>query len=150
MRTQIRTVTGTSAGGNEVSFIDQGFENIAIDNENKLSTPRLLCSAINETNRLSELPLNRSVTLGVTLISANSNLSPVIDVQNGVIIYERSRLNKPILDYVKDGRSQHHLVILILRFTLVIKLILKIQQPHLKVLVSAFEMHQQISEHSIN
>ena len=49
MRTQIRTVTGTSAGGSEVSFIDQGFENIAIDNENKLSYPRLLCSAINET-----------------------------------------------------------------------------------------------------
>ena len=55
---------------------------------------------------MTELPLNRSVTLGITLISANSNLSPVIDVQNGVIIYERSRLNRPILDYVKDGRSQ--------------------------------------------
>ena len=106
MRTQIRTVTGTSAGGNEVSFIDQGFENIAIDNENNLSYPRLLCSGINETERLTDLPLNRSVTLGITLISANSNLSPVIDVQNGVIIYQRSRLNRPILDYVKDGRSQ--------------------------------------------
>jgi hypothetical protein len=106
MGTQIRTVSGTSAGGNEVSFIDQGFENIAIDNENELSTPRLLCSKINETNRLSDLPLNRSVTLGVQLLSNNSNISPVIDIQNGVIIYKRSRLNKPILDYVKDGRSQ--------------------------------------------
>ena len=106
MGTQIRTVSGTSAGGNEVSFIDQGFENIAIDNENELSTPRLLCSKINETNRLSDLPLNRSVTLGVKLLSNNSNISPVIDIQNGVIIYKRSRLNKPILDYVKDGRSQ--------------------------------------------
>ena len=52
MRTQLRTVTGTSAGGQELSFIDQGFENISIDNENKLSTPRLLCSQINEINRL--------------------------------------------------------------------------------------------------
>ena len=33
-------------------------------------------------------------------------MSTVIDIQNGVIIYKRSRLNKPILDYVKDGRSQ--------------------------------------------
>ena len=106
MRTQIRTVTGTSAGGSEVSFFDQGFENININNENKLSTPRLLCSQINEINRLTELPLNRSVTMGVTLISMNTNLSPVIDTQNGVIIYERSRLNKPILNYVEDGRSQ--------------------------------------------
>ena len=106
MRTQLRSVSGTSAGGNEVSFIDQGFENIALDNENNLSTPRLLCSEINEINRLTNLPLNRSVTMGVTLITANSNLSPVIDLQNGVIIYQRSRLNRPILDYATDGRSQ--------------------------------------------
>ena len=46
------------SGGNEVSFIDQGFENIAIDNENTLSTPRPLCSEINEINRLTNLPLN--------------------------------------------------------------------------------------------
>ena len=106
IRTQLRTVTGTSAGGNEVSFLDQGFENININNENKLPTPRLLCSQINEINRLTELPLNRSVTMGVTLISMNTNLSPVIDTQSGVIIYERSRLNKPVLNYVEDGRSQ--------------------------------------------
>ena len=138
MRTQIRTVSGTSAGGNEVSFIDQGFENIAIDNENKLSTPRLLCSGVNETNRLTELPLNRSVTLGVTLISANSNISPVIDVQNGVIIYQRSRLNRPILDYVKDGRSQSpsgdpHSAVYISN-----QIDLKNPATSLKVLVTAF------------
>ena len=62
MYNQIRTVSGTSAGGNEVSFIDQGFEGITINNENKLSTPRLLCSEINEINRLTDLPLNRSFT----------------------------------------------------------------------------------------
>ena len=105
LTTQIRTVSGTSAGGNEVSFIDQGFENINLDNENKLSTPRLLCSEINESNRLTNLPLNRSVTLGMTLSTDSPNISPVIDIQNGVIVYQRSRLNKPILDYVKDGRS---------------------------------------------
>ena len=105
LTTQVRTVSGTSAGGNEVSFIDQGFENINLDNENKLTTPRLLCSEINESNRLTNLPLNRSVTLGMTLSTDNVNISPVIDIQNGVIVYQRSRLNKPILDYVKDGRS---------------------------------------------
>ena len=102
---QIRTVSGTSAGGNEVSFIDQGFEFVEIDNENKLSTPRLLCSQINEVNRLTELPLNRSVTFSTTMATTSQNLSPVIDIQNGVLIYQRSRLNRPILDYVKDGRS---------------------------------------------
>ena len=106
LTTNIRTVSGTSAGGNEVSFIDQGFENIILNEENRLSTPRLLASRVNEVNRLVDLPLNRSVTLGVTLESLESNLSPVIDTQNGVIIYSRSRLNKPVLDYVKDGRTK--------------------------------------------
>lgn len=138
IRTQLRTVSGTSAGGNEASFIDQGFENIALDNENKLSTPRLLCSEVNEINRLDNLPLNRSVTMGVTLISANSNLSPVIDLQNGVIIYERSRLNRPILDYAIDGRSQTtsgdpHAAVYISN-----QVNLKNPATSLKVLISAF------------
>ena len=138
IRTQLRTVSGTSAGGNEASFIDQGFENIALDNENKLSTPRLLCSEVNEINRLTNLPLNRSVTMGITLISANSNLSPVIDLQNGVIIYERSRLNRPILDYAIDGRSQTtsgdpHAAVYISN-----QVNLKNPATSLKVLVSAF------------
>ena len=106
MYNQIRTVSGTSAGGNEVSFIDQGFESVTINNENTLSTPRILCSEINEINRLTDLPLNRSFTFSCIMASSSSNVSPVIDIQNGVIIYERSRLNRPILDYVKDGRSE--------------------------------------------
>ena len=28
-----------------------------------------------------------------------------IDIQNGVVIYQRSRINKPILNYVEDDRS---------------------------------------------
>ena len=135
---QIRTVSGTSAGGNEVSFIDQGFEFVEIDNENKLSTPRLLCSQINEVNRLTELPLNRSVTFSATMATVSQNLSPVIDMQNGVIIYERSRLNRPILDYVKDGRSQNpsgdpHASVYISN-----QVNLKNPATSLKILVSAF------------
>ena len=135
---QIRTVSGTSAGGNEVSFIDQGFEFAEIDNENKLSTPRLLCSQINETNRLSELPLNRSVTFSVTMATVSQNLSPVIDIQNGVLIYQRNRLNRPILDYVKDGRSQNssgdpHAAVYISN-----QVNLKNPATSLKILVSAF------------
>ena len=91
--------------GSEYILLEKIIENINLDNENKLSTPRLLCSEINESNRLTNLPLNRSVTLGMTLSTDSVNISPVIDIQNGVIVYQRSRLNKPILDYVKDGRS---------------------------------------------
>ncbi|BCU96967.1 MAG: hypothetical protein CM15mV14_0970 [uncultured marine virus] len=66
---QIRTVSGTSAGGSEVSFIDQGFEDVAINNDNDLSTPRIVASERNESTRLTALPKNKSFTLGLTLNS---------------------------------------------------------------------------------
>ena len=44
----IRTVSGTSVGGSEVSFIDQGFEDVAINDNNELTTPRIVASDRNE------------------------------------------------------------------------------------------------------
>ena len=101
---QIRTVSGTSAGGSEVSFIDQGFESIELNEQNDLSSTRIVASEVNETNRLTNLPKNRSFTLGITLNSNDSNLSPVIDTANMTMIYGRNRLNNPVSDYAFDGR----------------------------------------------
>jgi len=101
---QIRTVSGTSAGGSEPSFIDQGFESIELNEQNELSSTRIVASEVNESNRLTDLPKNRSFTLGVTLNSADSNLSPVIDTANMTMIYGRNRLNDPVSDYAFDGR----------------------------------------------
>ena len=102
---QVRTVSGTSAGGGEVPFIDQGYEPVTLNQPNILTTPRLVCSRVNENTRLTGLPLNRSFTLGVKLETADPNLSPVLDTLNATVVYQRSRLNKPIGDYTKDGRS---------------------------------------------
>ena len=79
-----------------------------MDNENVFSNPRMVCSEINETNRLSELPLNRSVTLNITLQTNDPNISPVVDLQDGKIVYRRTRLNQPILNYIEDGRSNRN------------------------------------------
>ena len=100
----IRTTSGTSAGGNEPSFIDQGFESVELNVDNSLSTPRIVASEVNETTRLTTLPKNRSFTLGIQMNSSDSNLSPVIDTQNMTMIYGRNRLNNPIADYTVDGR----------------------------------------------
>jgi len=102
---QVRTVSGTSAGGGEIPFIDQGYEPVTLNEPNTLTTPRLICSRINENARLTGLPLNRSFTLGIRLETSDPNLSPVIDTLNATVVYQRARLNKPIEDYVKDGRS---------------------------------------------
>ena len=84
-----RTVSGTSAGGSEVSFQDQGFENIELNTINVLSSPRLVASPVNESARLPELPLNRSNTISIRMLSGDKNLSPVIDTMNSSIIYIR-------------------------------------------------------------
>ena len=101
---QARTVSGTSAGGNEVSFIDQGYENVRLNELNRLSTTRLVASRINESTRLTDLPKNRSLTLGVRLQTEDPNLSPVIDLNSTNVIVRRSKLNAPVSDYVTDGR----------------------------------------------
>jgi hypothetical protein len=138
IRSQIRSVTGTSAGGNETSFVDVGFESVQLNNSNKLSSTRIVCSERNELARLTALPSKKSFTLGLTLSSADSNLSPVIDLQNGTVIFERSRLNNPIKDYTKDGRvnsatNDPHAAIYITN-----KVALQQPATSLKVLMSAY------------
>lgn len=102
---QIRTISGTSAGGSEVSFLDQGYEPITLNKETFLTTPRMVASQVNETARLTTLPLNKSLTMRVKLKSEDSNLSPVFDTRNGIFILGRNRLNNPIADYSTDDRS---------------------------------------------
>lgn len=135
---QMRTVSGTSAGGAEISFIDQGYESVELNQINRLSSTRLVCSEINETNRLTELPKNRSTTLAVQFSSQDPNLSPVLDTQNGVLILQRNRLNSPITNYVTDSRvkltsGDPHSAIYISN-----RIDLKQPATSLKVLVSAY------------
>ena len=54
-KASIRTVTGTSVNGNEVSFQDQGFQPVQLNTPNDLTTPRIVCSQINETTYLGNI-----------------------------------------------------------------------------------------------
>ena len=101
---QLRSISGTSAGGNEVSFLDQGYEDIELNKINPLTTTRLVASSQNEAVRVSGLPKNRTSTLSMRFTTENENLSPAVDTMNGTVIYIRNRLNKPVTDYVNDDR----------------------------------------------
>ena len=101
----IRTVSGTSAGGSEVSFIDEGFESVAINNDTELSSPRIVASNTNESSKLTALPKTKSLTLGLTLESNDPNLSPMVNIVDGAgIVLGRNVLNNPIENYAFDGR----------------------------------------------
>ena len=100
-----RTVSGTSANGNEVSFLDQGFEPTILNETTFFPTPRMAASLVNEVERLDSLPRNASLTLKVDMTSNDPNLSPVLDAQNATFILGRNKINSPIDDYVTDTRS---------------------------------------------
>ena len=102
---KIRTTSGTSAGGNEASFADLGYEEIELNNMNVLDSPRLVASQVNETAKLTNMPKNRSFTMTLDFQSNNENLSPVVDLDNACVIFSRTRVDKPISDYALDGRS---------------------------------------------
>lgn len=102
--TLARTVSGTSAGGNEVSFLDQGNTPVNLNDWNGFPTVRMIASQDNEREYLQDLPRNKSFTLGLTLSSTDPNLSPVIDLQQCNVITARNSLNNPVRNYADDPR----------------------------------------------
>jgi hypothetical protein len=101
---EIKTVSGTSVSGNEISFIDQGYEAIELEKQNTLNTTRIVCSNINESTYLSSLLRSKSFTMKINLSTTDSNLSPLIFWKNCSVELNSNRLNKPLFDYISDSR----------------------------------------------
>jgi hypothetical protein len=101
---KIRTVTGSSVDGIESPYLDVGYEDISLDNNTYLSTPRIVASKQNELQYLSDMPGNKSFTLEMTLNSSDQNISPVIDLDRVGMIFISNRVNKPIQNYTQDFR----------------------------------------------
>jgi hypothetical protein len=104
LNSSIRTITGTSIDGNEISFLDQGYESITIGSPNNLETPRILASATNEGTLLSDLPGNKSLTLDLEFSSTNSFVSPVVDTDRVNMVLTSNRLNNAVTDFATDKR----------------------------------------------
>lgn len=100
----VRTVSGTSAGGNETPFLDLGFEPVQLNAVNKLNSLRMVCSRINETNYLTEIANSKSYTIGLTMSSTDPNLSPQLFLDNCITNFTSYRLDKTVNDYISDGR----------------------------------------------
>jgi hypothetical protein len=105
----IRTISGTSINGTEVSFQDLGYEPIQLNKLNKLSSTRIVCSKVNETIYLGNMPRNKSFTTGITLATTNKNLSPIIYSDTAFTEFHSNLLNQPITDYTNDNRVNSYL-----------------------------------------
>ena len=98
----LRTVSGTSVSGDEVSFEDKGFESITLKTNNYFDSPRLICSKDNEDTFLGELPGNKSVDMNIIMTSSDSRLSPMIDLSRTSLVLISNRVNSVVTDYADD------------------------------------------------
>ena len=97
IQASIRTVTGTSVSGNEVSFIDGGVQPVQLNRYNALDTVRIVASKVNENQYLSGLPRNKSFTTLLNLNSSNEDISPIVYIDGGSETeFINHRLNRPI------------------------------------------------------
>ena len=106
INTTVRTVSGTSAGGSEISFVDQGFDPTTLNETTFFGSPRLIASTINQ-DKLTFFPKQKSLALNIDMSTADENLSPVLDTKNATFIYGRNKINNPIGrdNYATDNRS---------------------------------------------
>ncbi|AIX14688.1 virion structural protein [Synechococcus phage ACG-2014d] len=91
------TVSGTSMGTgraadmDQQSFINDGsFQELVLNQENYYSSPRLICSKLNEENELSGA---KSFNMEIILTSDMENVSPVIDLDRASLITTSNRIN---------------------------------------------------------
>jgi hypothetical protein len=87
--------------GNEIPFVDNGFEPITINEPNYLDTPRIIASDINESNRLLG---NKSLNMRLLLNTTDSRITPIIDAQRINVITTSNRVNDIIENYATDRR----------------------------------------------
>ena len=101
---EIRTTSATSLSGDEIPYIDQGWESVTIGETNYLTTPRAVYSKVNEDIRLNNFEGNKSMQMRLTLGTTDPRLSPVLDAQRISTILTSNRVNDVISNYATDDR----------------------------------------------
>jgi hypothetical protein len=103
---QVRTISASSVSGNQESYLDKGYKQVTIFDKNYFDGQRMVASAQNESNLLNgdTFAGNKSFEMQFTLLSGNSRISPVIDLDNASVVYTMNRISRPVTDYVADFR----------------------------------------------
>jgi len=98
---RIRTTTGTSIDSNEASFSNTGYESVTLNQLNRLDSPRLVASQVNETALLNG---EKSFELEMLLSTTDENVSPMVDLDTTNIVAISNLVNNPEVDYTTDSR----------------------------------------------
>lgn len=104
VKTTLTAISGTSAGGNELSFQNLGdieAQNLTL---NTVEQPLLAASDVNVNKNLVPIGIRNGISLSNVLSTTDENLSPMIDVRNCTVNLQRNRLNDPVSNYAEDPR----------------------------------------------
>ena len=101
---QIRTITSQSISGTEIPYVNTGFEDITLNANNYLDSPRAIFSKVNEDRKLDFIEGNKSLQMRLFLNTTNTKLSPQIELQRCNVITTSNRINSVISNYATDSR----------------------------------------------
>ena len=104
LNAEIRTISSQSISGNEIPFIDEGFTDLNINTPNYFDSPRMIASKVNETEKLDNIPGNKSMNMRMFLGTVDTRVSPVVDAQRVSVITTSNRVNDVVTNYATDAR----------------------------------------------
>jgi hypothetical protein len=93
----LNTTSGTSIGTggqivDQASFVNNGqYDQIQLNEENYYDNPRIICSNINEANKLEGA---KSLTMRINMTTEKDNLTPVVDLDRVSVITTSNRINQ--------------------------------------------------------
>ena len=93
---RVNTTTGTSIGDgsttiDQASFVNNGtYEDVVLNEQNRFYSPQLICSKINEQNKLDG---GKSFNMIIELSTDKASLSPCIDLDRCSLITTTNRIN---------------------------------------------------------
>ena len=101
---ELRSTTSKSLSGNELPYLDTGFESIALNQANYLDSPRMIASKVNEDVKLLNTTGQKSMNMRLLMNTTDTRVSPVIDGQRVSAILTSNRANSIITNYATDAR----------------------------------------------
>jgi len=102
----VRTTTGTSIDGSEVSFQRLNtVDTVLLNESNSLDSTRIVCSRVNELNQtvFNNVAGRRSFTAALTLNTEDENLSPIIYLDDSTVEFTSNNVNSPVSDYATNA-----------------------------------------------
>ena len=104
IKAQARTISAASVNGTEAAYQDKGYTEVSLGQKTYFDTPRMVASAPNESQYLSDLPGNKSLSMVLNLAASDPRLSPMVNLEHASCTFVNNRINRPITDFASDFR----------------------------------------------